>query len=521
MKSIIKTVAKEFNSSNIPNVLLKKNTVLGHTSRTIADNHMSNLSGTESLEASGYTGDFGSLAKDFTSLLNSDSIASESINYEISKITKPIVAEFNIAMENIHNAKKRVNTLVSKVDETYNKLLAANPISSIHLNLKTNSTDVKRINWNILNSLNVSNEYLIESVHNTNDIKGKDVNQNTIDLIGKRLVYNNTEETSLATLDKDISESKLKEIIRAVKTSTKDILSMEEFKLAIETIMDTNKCQRFINTIISMNQSGVKPAATCLRYLDYIKALVPAVNVLKQGVVELSNESMDKLIGRLNSITNYIEYAAYVVNYHREHSFNNILVIGDHRTNNGVYNSVEDILINPDTEVKNTDLEMQDIVHYMEYMYKNKLVPVKGVELKSIVSYMPNIKTRIANDSKNITSKLKIIQTNAKRDALSFVLSSESFNTPKFSNINVQEFVKHTVGYSVVTNLTTEDIIYNIIIGLEHKGTFTETVFKKFSEGYVKLSTEQNNISDLDITALECSTMSDILSDYLVKKFVM
>lgn len=509
MSKIVLKVADVATKAGIPDIRFKHDSSLQYITDVITSNCKLNA-GVES---------FGN---NISSVLSGSGITSEFIKQDIDQIKKPITDEISKALVNIKNIKDRVAKLSATIDKNYKSVLASNPITAIHSQTAFDPSSINRIQWNVIDKLGMSNEMIIDVVHNVNDIQSKEVTQGLIELAGKRLFHMNSDDTTSANLDQEISEQKLKELSRVAFKATANELSKDDFMQAMRIVIEPRHCARFMESTIVLGTTQALPSSVCTKLINFIRILHPIVSALSKNMVELSDENYDKLSRRLEVLNNYMEYAAYVTNYHRAKTFNSSIVIPNMASNEGYYKSSEDIIINPDVENELTaeNCTLQDVVCYMERTYKNVLIPAKGITHNVIATATPIIKERIIKDKENLAGKIKNIETTAKRDVIVHALSQESFKLANNVNVNVSDFIKQTVGYSVITNTTVEDILYNVIVGLEHKGTFTETLFKKLNDNYTELFNTQKTITEEDITMHECTVISNVVIDYLFKKFV-
>lgn len=495
MTTFLELLIKFENNKTLPNVSFKHNTSLyPATLKLIGNNQV------------------------FSSMYNTKMILEELIE-EFSKkqitsvesfelfdnLSKVFVDKLSAAINSIDGIKETVIHLSKDINDRINVILTKDPFASVHLNKTELNETFEEIQWDKYNVMG-TDEIIINVMHEGLNIRtSSEANNSAFELGLRKLAVNEIPFKSI-----DLPKEKYDECIDILNNAITE-LPIEEVRDVFKIITNEVRANRFKYNVL---QYGKTPydIKTILFYLNRIDELHKVYKTIRQNQdkLDFSNTTLEVINYNFNILANYMAVMAYGIIYSRRVVLKDALVL-------------QEQLINPDniTEFKAKNGNNLMIAHHLNYLFKDGIIPNRGITVDAIISMNDNIKKQVSANNRNIDLRLKVIKNAAIKSSFISIVDKyfkETIQTGTQSNMTLpNEFIQNMGGLLVTQNMVLEDVLYDTIINLFYKHTLVDIIYNKLGIEYIKLLSIKSAIDSKDLLISETHVFTELMCDFLFK----
>lgn len=446
--------------------------------------------------------------------------ANEAVVAKFNEIVDCFYEKINCVFKEIFGIKNHAAELAQDMEKLANDMLARDPFVSVHTGKSTLNIDFPVFGWDAIATVG-SAIYLTNKVNGSVTVEEGEVPE-TFSLHHFRLACDNLKDAQGVepiTISLEATTAAIDQIKEALPTIPVD--SITQVWKQLTTAGATN----FI--VAALANKDVDPSVifkNIVEFSNFIETSIPVMDAISTGVVDLGNETMDKLSGNMQKLRWIAEMCGYYIAMHREFSYKGAILLP-----NGALNKDE---VEAYNAAGGTPLM---IAHYIRAMFKDDLnaIPVRGVPSNSIITSASALEERVKRDMNNIESRISLATTQARVHAFKhigciYIAEEVKKQNPEVDEVTLgsmanckgKDVVKRIAGNINMYNISFLDAALSLIIEGSFEDTFLECVYKKLGAAYLNRANVGGDIEQGDIDIVESGVIADLVSGFIAHKML-
>lgn len=432
--------------------------------------------------------------------LNEASGESESIKQPVNDMVNAFVTQIKDSRKLLAVVKDTVDNVTKDIDADINRHIELDPKMNANTAEAEMDFTIESYDFSMLKALG-SKKSLSEHIESV--LNGADLNTaSAFSVVKGKYITSALQNTTLGdmVLQPEVKMDIVDSVNKSDSATTRDMVIA-----TMELYCSETKTTRLRNTVERTLRSYTDPNEALFFFTDLINKHAKIISDLE---VEMLKRDIDVSViaGNMKTVMALLEIGGYFVHYQLEFLLADTVLFS---------NEIKNPALQKKLDANNiTDKE---ICQHKRDITKTVPMSKVGLTLTRIMSNRERVRKLYEAQDKNAKAYNALMSTKYKEGSMIRLLSSyikSIGRTPDVARI------QHMVNHAVRTDVSTCDVVYDVMIELHHSGTLVEKMYREMGKAYVTLLATNNEINAKLVNEANATVYATLVATFMKDHFI-